>query len=189
MIPRAALSRQSRFYVVPVDQVLKIHNLRKVQQRLEQKLQRDPYKAEIAHEARVSVDEVHKIIGFDRQKVSLDGPVHGAMDSGPAKNFIPHLGSKSPDKKVSSESTYTAIMGVVYTLGEREKMIVSDYYGLSGNEPLTLSEIGKNLNITRERVRQIKDKAIKSLNNDSFRNLLQDAIAANPRPFIQFRVT
>jgi RNA polymerase primary sigma factor len=174
-----ALARQSRIFTVPSDQVAKIYTIGKIKQRLEQKLHRIPNKTEIAFEGKLKVEEVHKIMNIDSQKISLDGPVSVRIAEKPLTESIEDLQSEPPDKKVSDESSHNAIMDVVSSLNEREKHVINDYYGLSGNEPLTLNEIGKNLNITRERVRQIRNEAIRRLKKEDFRNLLQETTFNN----------
>ncbi|HHS49590.1 MAG TPA: RNA polymerase sigma factor RpoD/SigA [candidate division Zixibacteria bacterium] len=157
-----ALAEQSRIVRLPINRVSTIHKIGKANSKLEQKHGRPPTKSEIAEQLNIKEKDVSEALRISGAHVSLDMPfVDGESNS--LKDIIEDDHCPSPDKDLVMTAMKNEIERVLSTLSEREAEIVSMYYGLNRERSLTLDEIGERFNLTRERIRQIKDKALKRL--------------------------
>ncbi|MBD3242457.1 MAG: sigma-70 family RNA polymerase sigma factor [Chitinivibrionales bacterium] len=156
-----ALAEQSRIVKVPLNRVGTIHRIGKTQSKLEQRLRRTPNAAEIAGELKLDVDEVLATLKIGNSHISLDAP----MRQGDDHTLIDSVRSteETPDGRYSRVSLRTEVGKMLGVLDQRERAVVTLYFGIEEDTPLTLEEIGIRLNLTRERVRQIKEKALKRL--------------------------
>jgi len=156
-----ALAEQSRIMKLPLNRVGTIHKIGKVQNLLEQRLKRLPNHSEIARELRVEEREVCESLRIGRGSVSLDTPLQDCGDS----RLMDTLGAlgDTPDHEVMVDAFNKEVHDTLDTLDERERAVIRLYYGIGDGVPCTLEEIGVRLNLTRERVRQIKGKALRKL--------------------------
>ncbi len=167
-----ALAEQSRIVRLPLNQVGSINKISKQSSILEQKLERLPSEDELAEAMDLPKDKVSKALGIHVKHVSVDAP----MVSGEDMNMLDIMinpDSPDADENLIRESLLQEIQRSLATLTEKEREIINLYYGLSTSHGWTLDEIGAKLDLTRERVRQIKEKAIRRLKHKSRSKLLK----------------
>ena len=161
-----ALAEQSRIVRVPLNRAGALHRIGKRANALLQELGREATHAEIAEGMEITEEEVAKTMSISQTHLSLDAPMSPGEDNR-LLDYLPDTQSATPDEetieKALTESVHEALAG----LKEREAKILRLYFGLDGSEPMTLEQIGAVLNITRERVRQIKEKALSRLRHVS----------------------
>jgi RNA polymerase primary sigma factor len=167
-----AISRKSRVVRLPLNKIGTIGKINKVYATLEQQHQRPPSNAEIANELNIKIDKVKTSIKNSGKSISMDAPFKNAETSN-LYNVMESKSANSPDEGVMSESLLTDIGNVLETLPDREGDVVRLYYGIGERNALSLHEIGEMFDITRERVRQIKEKALRHLRHKSRSNVLQ----------------
>lgn len=163
-----ALADRSRITRVPLNRIGIIHKVGRTQSKLEQKFRRMPTMEEIASELGLAEEEVIAIQKIGNRYLSLDTPVQ-SDDSSQLIDLLQDENQELPDSNLIEVSTQEGISKVLDTLNDREKKVLKLYFGVGEDTPHTLDEIGKQLHLTRERVRQIKEKAIHRLKN-SYRN-------------------
>lgn len=161
-----ALAEQSRIIKLPLNRVGTIHKIGKTQSRLEQKLQRLPNIEEIAEELQIEEEEVQETIKIGNTHMSLDAPLQKGEDA-KLIDMLHDENQERPDHGVLDISLQGEIDKTLDTLSEREKEVVKLYFGIGEDTAHTLEEIGQRFNLTRERVRQIKEKAIRRLKHCS----------------------
>jgi len=161
-----ALAEQSRIIKLPLNRVGTIHKIGKTQSRLEQKLQRLPNIEEIAEELQIEQEEVQETIKIGNTHMSLDAPLQQGEDA-KLIDMLQDENQERPDHGVLDISLQGEIDKTLDTLSEREKEVVKLYFGIGEDTAHTLEEIGQRFNLTRERVRQIKEKAIRRLKHCS----------------------
>jgi RNA polymerase primary sigma factor len=157
-----ALAEQSRIVRLPLNRVGTLHKIGKAHSNLEQEYGRVPSTNEIAKKLDMNSTEVTDTLQISNTHLSLDAPFSDG-DSNSLKDILRDDLSPSPDTDLLKESLGSEIEKVLSTLTEREAEVISLYFGLNREHALTLEEIGERFNLTRERVRQIKEKAIKRL--------------------------
>jgi len=167
-----ALAEQSRIVRLPLNQVGSLNKLRKISSQLEQKLERSPSETEIADELEVSDTKVKATMRIATRYVSMDAPLLSDEDSKFLDFFIPK-DVEETDENLLKESLGNEIQRSLSVLGNKERDIINLYYGIGRNYSLTLEEIGAKFDLTRERVRQIKEKAIRRLRHTSRSRLLK----------------
>jgi len=161
-----ALAENSKTFRLPINRATTLNKISKKEAELTQKLGREPKPEEVAEAMDMDVDEVRKLMNVSRKSLSLDAPLF----EGEEKTLFSYLSDdEGPDPE---ESTFESarekeIRETLDSLQPREAKIVKLYYGLDGNEPLTLREIGSIFNLSRERIRQIKERAIERLRHQS----------------------
>ncbi len=161
-----ALAEQSRIVRLPLNKIGAINKINKAYARLEQEYEREPGSDEIASLLEITESEVKDSMRNSGRHVSMDAPLVQDEDN----NMYDVLRSDdgpTPETGLIYESLRTEIERVVSTLMPREADVLRLYFGLNGNIPLTLEEIGEKFDLTRERVRQIKEKAIRRLKSTS----------------------
>lgn len=168
-----AIADQARTIRIPVHMVETINKLVRVQRQLVQDLGRDPSPEEIAKEMNMDVEKVREIQKIAQEPVSLETPIGEEEDS--------HLGDFIPDDDVLSPAdaaTFTLLKEqldeVLTTLSEREKKVLTLRFGLEDGRARTLEEVGKEFEVTRERIRQIEAKALRKLRHPSRSKKLKD---------------
>lgn len=167
-----AIAEQSRIIRLPLN---KIGNIKKVQKafiKLEQKHGRPPTNDEVASELNILVNEVNQVLKINTSHISLDAPVREGEDS-TLYNFVSSDDEKYPDEDLMLDSLRLEINRALSTLEDREAKVIKAYFGLSGKHSMTLEEIGEEYSLTRERVRQIKEKATRKLKHTSRSKILQ----------------
>jgi RNA polymerase primary sigma factor len=161
-----ALAEQSRIVRLPLNQVGTVNKIRNVIEELSQELERDPTSSEIAERLDLTSKEVEETIKISGRPISVDAPFQDNDDNS-LLDVLPSDREPSPDQKLIAESLQIEVRRALSTLSEREMEVVSLYFGIAIESPLTLEEIGERFNLTRERVRQIKEKAIRRLRHTS----------------------
>ncbi len=161
-----ALAEQSRIVRLPLNRVGALHKIGKTSSGLEQEFGREPSANEIADELEMSPYEVMDTLKISSRHLSLDAPFNDGEDN----RLLDVLEDKfqpSPDSKLLKDSLKKEIEKALSTLTDREAEVISLYFGINRDHSLTLEEIGLKFKLTRERVRQIKEKAIKRLRHAS----------------------
>jgi len=161
-----ALAEQSRIVRVPLNRAGTLHRIGKRANALLQELGREPTHEEIAEEMDLSEEEVAKTISISQTHLSLDAPLTPGEDN-KLLDYLPDNLNPTPDEQTFEKALTEAIEDSLSSLKEREAKILRLYFGLDGEEPMTLEQIGSLLGITRERVRQIKEKALSRLRHVS----------------------
>ena len=161
-----ALAEQSRIIKLPLNRVGTIHKIGKAQSRLEQKYRRIPNVEEIATELQIDIIEVSETIKIGNSHMSLDAPLQHGEDS-KLMDVLHDDDQEQPDNGVLEISLQEEINKTLATLSDREKEVIKLYFGIGEDTAHTLEEIGQRFNLTRERVRQIKEKALRSLKHSS----------------------
>lgn len=161
-----ALAEQSRIVRVPLNRAGTLHRIARRTSALIQELGREPTPQEIAEGMDIEMEEVQKTLSISQNHISLDAPLTPGADNR-LMDYLADNETRGPDAETFEHALSQSIEEVLTTLKEREATILRLYYGLDGVEPMTLEEIGAQLGITRERVRQIKEKAITRLRHVS----------------------
>ncbi len=161
-----ALAEQSRIVRVPLNRAGTLHRIGKRSSALQQELGREPTVEEIAEGMDISEEEVAKTLSISQTHLSLDAPLTPGEDN-KLLDYLPDTQNAGPDQETFERALTDSIEEVLSTLKEREAKILRLYFGLDGHEPMTLEEIGSMMGITRERVRQIKEKALARLRHVS----------------------
>ena len=167
-----ALSEQSRIVRLPLNKIGSINKINKTFAFLEQAHERMPSPEEIAKELDMTVDDVKQSLKNSGRHVSMDAPLVAGEDSN-LYDVLRSGESPNPDKDLLHESLRTEISRALETLTPREADVVKLYFGLAGQHSMTLEEIGETFDLTRERVRQIKEKAIRRLKHTSRSKILK----------------
>jgi RNA polymerase primary sigma factor len=167
-----ALAEQSRIVRLPLNQVGSINKIKKTISLLEQELNRAPSEEEIATHLETSEFKINAAMRISNRSVSIDAPI-SADDDVTMVDFIVSKDALSSDDHLIKESLTQEIQRSLSTLTEKEREVVNLYYGIGMNHGLTLDEIGDKFDLTRERVRQIKEKAIRRLKHPSRSKLLK----------------
>ncbi|MEM7055416.1 MAG: sigma-70 family RNA polymerase sigma factor [Bacteroidota bacterium] len=157
-----ALAEQSRIVRLPLNRVGNLNKLSRTFSQLEQKYKREPTADELADELDITITEVSNTMKISGRHVSVDAPFVQGEDSS-LLDVLENDTEAKPDDGLINESLREDLQEALYALTEREAGVLSFYFGLRSAQPLTLEEIGAYFHLTRERVRQIKEKAIKKL--------------------------
>jgi RNA polymerase primary sigma factor len=161
-----ALAEQSRIIKLPLNRVGTIHKIGKAQSKLEQKYRRIPNVEEIARELKLDEEEVQETIKIGNSHMSLDAPLQQGEDS-KLLDLLQDEDQELPDDGVMEISLQEEINQTLDTLTCREKEVIKLYFGIGEETAHTLEEIGQRFNLTRERARQIKEKALRRLKHSS----------------------
>ena len=167
-----ALAEQSRIVRLPLNQVGSLNKIKKESSRLEQKFERPPSAEEIAEALEIPGYKIDAALKISTKYVSMDAPLTDDEDTKFIDLFIDE-DSPVTDAGLMRESLAKEIQRSLATLSEKERDVINLYYGLGMNHGLTLEEIGAKFNLTRECVRQIKEKAIRRLKHNSRSKLLK----------------
>lgn len=166
-----AVAEQSRMVRLPLNQVGFISRVKKTASYLEQMYQRKPTIKEIADELDMPEEKIETALKVNSKEVSMDAPVSSDDDMTFIDTMVPE-DNYDADKLVMSESESVAVKRSLSVLNEKERKIIIYYFGLDSNKSYSLEEIGNMMDMTRERVRQVKDKALKKLRTRSKKSLL-----------------
>ncbi len=170
-----AIADQARTIRIPVHMVETINKLARVTRQLWQKLGREPTESEIAQAMGMSEDKIGEIRRIALEPTSLETPTGEEGDS-EFYDFVVDENAKSPSDNVVQMMLKEQLLAVIETLTPREQKVIRLRYGLDDAHPRTLEEVGKEFNVTRERIRQIEAKALKKLRNPSRSKKLKDFI-------------
>ena len=166
-----ALAEQSRIVRLPLNKIGSINKINKMYAFLEQENERPPSAEEIAKKLDMTVNDVKESMKNSGRHVSMDAPLIEGEDSN-LYDVLNSGESPNPDRKLLHESLRIEINRALETLTPREADVVKLYFGLGEHQPMTLEEIGETFDLTRERVRQIKEKAIRRLKHTSRSKIL-----------------
>jgi RNA polymerase primary sigma factor len=163
-----ALAEQSRVVRLPLNRISAIHKIAKAHAQLEQTLERDPTEQELAESLDTTCESISDNLSVSQKTISADAPTlfddHMSM-----METLPDTNALSPDSSLMEAALKLEIQRVLATLSHREMEIIVLYYGLNNQPAMTLEEIGERFSVTRERVRQIKERATRELRK-SFRS-------------------
>ncbi len=167
-----ALAEQSRIVRLPLNKIGSINKINKTYAFLEQAHERPPSAEEIAKELDMTINDVKESMKNSGRHVSMDAPLVEGEDSN-LYDVLRSGESPNPDRELLHESLRTEIERALETLTPREADVIRLYFGLGDQHPMTLEEIGETFDLTRERVRQIKEKAIRRLKHTSRSKILK----------------
>ena len=168
-----AIADQARTIRIPVHMVETINKLIRVSRQLLQELGRDPYPEEIAKEMNLSLDKVREIQKIAQEPVSLETPI-GEEEDSHLGDFIPDDDAPAPAEAASFSLLKEQLTNVLSTLTPREEKVLRLRFGLDDGRARTLEEVGKEFDVTRERIRQIEAKALRKLRHPSRSKKLKD---------------
>ncbi|MCM4166262.1 RNA polymerase sigma factor SigA [Arenibacter antarcticus] len=167
-----ALAEQSRVVRLPLNKIGSINKIKRTFSYLEQAHERPPSAEEIAKELDLSIREVEQSMKISGRHVSMDAPLKEGENSN-LYDVLSSGESPRPDKKLLLQSLNTEINRALDTLSPREADVIKLYYGIGDHQAMTLAEIGLTFDLTRERVRQIREKAIRKLRHNSRNKMLK----------------
>ncbi len=158
-----SLAEQARIVRLPLNKIGSINKINKAFARLEQEHERAPTAAELAENLEMTLEEVKSSMSNTGRHLSMDAPLRDDGDSGTMHDLMPNADMPDPMESLLNDSLRTEIERSLELLSGREGDVIRLYFGLAGNQPHTLEEIGRKFDLTRERVRQIKEKGIRRL--------------------------
>ncbi|MCS7004748.1 MAG: sigma-70 family RNA polymerase sigma factor [Cytophagales bacterium] len=161
-----ALAEQSRIVRLPLNRVGSLNRINKTFSELEQQFEREPSPDEVAEVLDLPVSEVDGTLRLSGRHVSMDAPFVAGEENN-LYDVIENESEEKPDASLMNDSLRKEVQRALSTLTKREADVISLYFGLNGENAMTLEEIGEKFNLTRERVRQIKEKAIRRLRHTS----------------------
>jgi len=167
-----ALAEQSRIVRLPLNRVGSLNKISKTFSELEQKFEREPSPDELAEVLNLAASEVVDTMKISGRHISMDAPfVQGEENS--LLDVLENDTNVTPDSELINDSLRREVQRALSTLTHRESDVIALYFGLNGEHAMTLEEIGEKFELTRERVRQIKEKAIRRLRHTSRSNSLK----------------
>ena len=167
----SAVAEQSRIVRLPLNQVGSLSKIRKAYSRLEQEFEREPTPAELAVDLETTEDRIADSLNNSGRHVSMDAPfIQGEENT--LLDVLQH-GDPATDNSMIQESLSMEVMRSLSSLPERDREVIILFFGLGSSTPQSLEEIGERFMITRERVRQLKDKALQRLRHTSRNNVLE----------------
>jgi len=168
-----ALAEQSRIVRLPLNKIGAINKINKTFSKLEQELEREPSFDEISEQMDLLPADIQDILRNSNRHMSMDAPLSFGEDAGNMYDLLENDTALKPDRELLSESLKQEIDRALSTLTGREADVVKLFFGLGGSHAHTLEEIGEKFELTRERVRQIKEKAVRRLKHGSRSKLLK----------------
>ncbi|HUV37326.1 MAG TPA: RNA polymerase sigma factor RpoD/SigA [Patescibacteria group bacterium] len=162
-----ALAEQSRIVRLPLNRAGTLYRIGKVARQLDQELGRTPEVSEIAEKLNLSNEEVRDTMQIANSHLSLDSSFNSDQEDNSLVDYLADDNQEPPDEMTYMNALSEDMQKALATLTDRERKILVLYFGLEGEEPLTLEEIGKKMHLTRERIRQIKEKAILRLRHST----------------------
>ena len=167
-----AMAEQSRVVRLPLNRVSSYSKISKNYSILEQEYQREPTSEELAEAMEMPMSEIENNISISSQSISIDAPfIQGESNS--LLDVLENQEENTPDSELIQDSLRNEINLCLSSLTKREAYVISMYFGLNRNKTMTLEDIGEKLDLTRERVRQIKEKATRKLRNSKNTSLLK----------------
>ncbi|MDP1799887.1 MAG: sigma-70 family RNA polymerase sigma factor [Bacteroidota bacterium] len=168
-----ALAEQSRIVRLPLNKIGAINKINKTLSKMEQDLEREPSYDELGEVLEMLPQDIQDTMRNNNRHLSMDAPLTLGEDGGSMYDLMTNESSLSPDKELIGESLQLEITRALSTLTEREADVVKLFFGLGGKHAHSLEEIGEKFDLTRERVRQIKEKAVRRLKHGSRSRLLK----------------
>jgi len=168
-----ALAEQSRIVRLPLNKIGAINKINKTMSALEQQLEREPSYDEVSEALDMLPQDISDTMRNNSRHLSMDAPLSANEDGGNMYDLMRNESSQNPDRILLTESLQLEIFRALATLTDREADVVKLFFGLSGKHPHSLEEIGEKFDLTRERVRKIKEKAVRRLKHGSRSRLLK----------------
>jgi RNA polymerase primary sigma factor len=168
-----SLAEQSRIVRLPLNKIGAINKINKTVSKLEQDLEREPSWDELSEQLDMLPQDIQDTLRNNHRHLSMDAPLSLTEDGGTMYDLLENDEAIKPDKQLMGESLQQEISRALSTLTEREADVVKLFFGLNGTHPHSLEEIGEKFDLTRERVRQIKEKAVRRLKHGSRSRLLK----------------
>lgn len=169
-----ALAEQSRIVRLPLNKIGSINKINKAFSKLEQEFERSPSLSELAEVLEMSLEDVKQSMQNSGRHVSMDAPLSSdESSSGTMYDVIENNDVPGPEAKLMADSLKREIERSLHTLTTRESDVIRLYFGMDGTHSMTLEEIGERFDLTRERVRQIKEKAIRRLKHTTRSRVLR----------------
>jgi RNA polymerase primary sigma factor len=169
-----ALAEQSRIVRLPLNKIGAINKINKTFAKLEQELEREPIAEEISEILDILPEDIRETMKNQGRHMSMDAPLGNLEDGGSMYELLENQHEVPPDNSLIIDSLRSEIDRALTSLTAREADVVRLYYGLSGGHSHSLEEIGEKFELTRERVRQIKEKAVRRLKHASRSKILKD---------------
>src|SRR4051812_25534450 len=157
-----AIADKARTIRIPVHMVEKLNKVVHIERQLVQRLGREPRPEEIAEELEITTEEVREILRMAQHPVSLEKPI-GEEEDSELGDFVQDENTESPEDAVSLTLRRTDIDNALSALPDRERQVIELRFGLNGQQPCTLEEVGRAFGVTRERIRQIENNTLKKL--------------------------
>ncbi len=173
-----ALAEQARIVRLPLNKVGLTNRIQKAFSLLEQQYEREPSAEELAEVLNMDLDEVSSTLGINARHVSMDSPLSEGEENTLIDVLVNTNAEKTDGELDHNESLKTEIDRSLKTLTERQKEVICFFFGIGVDHPMSLEDIGERFNLTRERVRQIKDKAITKLKTSNRCKLLRTYLGA-----------
>ncbi|MBI3137427.1 MAG: RNA polymerase sigma factor RpoD/SigA [Sphingobacteriales bacterium] len=173
-----ALAEQARIVRLPLNKVGLTNRIQKAFSQLEQQYEREPSAEELAEVLDMDLDEVSSTLGINARHVSMDSPLSEGEENTLIDVLVNPNAEKTDGELDHNESLKTEIDRSLKTLTERQKEVICFFFGIGVDHPMSLEDIGERFNLTRERVRQIKDKAITKLKTSNRCKLLRTYLGA-----------
>jgi len=168
-----AIAEQSRMVRLPLNQIGAVNKVKKALSKLEQVYQREPSSEEISEVVELSRDQIADALKVSNRPISMDAPLDNNEDSNSLLDIMENIDTPSADSQLLSESLSEDINRSLSTLSKREGEIIKMFFGIGTKYNMSLDEIGMQLSLTRERVRQIKETALRRLKHNSRNKLLK----------------
>lgn len=168
-----SLAEQARIVRLPLNKIGSINKINKAFAKLEQEFERPPTAQELADMLEMTIDEVKTSLSNTGRHLSMDAPLRDGDDSGTMLDVLSNGDTPSPEESLMTDSLRQEIERSLNSLAGREADVIRLYFGLNNNQPHTLEEIGQKFDLTRERVRQIKEKAIRRMKHTSRGSVLK----------------
>ena len=171
----SAIADQSRVVRLPLNRVGNLTRLGKVYRELEQEFERKPTTEELAKILEITSDEVAYILQISGRQVSMDAPLKSGDENKSTLMDVLHNETQSmPDSDLMNDSLKKEVADILSILDKREAEVIRLSFGIGSNQRATLEEIGEKFNLTRERIRQVKEKALRKLRTSKKSNRLKD---------------
>lgn len=167
-----AIAEQSRLVRLPLNQVGSVNKIARELNRFEQEHERKPSVDEIAERVDLPEDKIADAMKANSRHVSMDAPIADGEDSSMI-DFLAGGNSSNTDRELAIESLKAEVSRILKLLSDKEQKVVRAFFGIDGSPEMTLDEIGEKYNLTRERVRQIKEKALRRLRFNTKNKLLK----------------
>ena len=171
-----AIADQARTIRIPVHMIEAINKVKRTSRKLMQSLGREPYQEEIANKMDLSVDKVKNILTITKEPVSLDKPIGDEDDDSMLGDFIEDKGTITPERTAERNLLQKQMDEVLKTLSSREERVIRLRFGIDDGYHRTLEEVGNIFSVTRERIRQIEEKALNKLRHPTRSNILRKFI-------------
>jgi len=171
-----AIADQARTIRVPVHMIESINKINRMARKLMQKFGREPYPEELAEALDLPVEKIKNILSISKEPVSLDKPIGNDNEDSNLSDFIEDRATISPERVAERNLLKKQVNEILKTLSDREQRVIRLRFGIDDGHHRTLEEVGHIFNVTRERIRQIEDKALKKLRHPSRAHILRQFI-------------